>query len=91
MTYQETLPRLFPFCIEVHKDKVTGIVAFLMTDDPTVSNGSSFALTSDATQNFRRLWLSAVSAKRLYQSDMRLFFNIRQELKTQEEERYYGT
>jgi hypothetical protein len=60
-TYRSTLPQVFPFQISVTLDNLPGVVTMLSTPRTGAPNGSSFAVTSDARQGFRHVWLSEAS------------------------------
>jgi hypothetical protein len=60
-TYDGTLPAVFPYRILVPIDMVPVIISLLSTPYSKMPNGSSFAVTSDAKQNFRYIWLSEAS------------------------------
>jgi hypothetical protein len=69
-TYQSVLPDVFPYTIKAPVRLVTDWTAYLIEaardDEPlTVPNGSSFAVTSDAENGTRNLWLSQISLLRL--------------------------
>jgi hypothetical protein len=55
------LSAAFSYRVEVSLDQVPGITAMLSMPRTDAPNGSSFAVTSDAKQGFRHIWLSEVS------------------------------
>lgn len=70
MTYQSTLPQIFPYVIYVTRKEANELIGILTSADRTdVPNGSSFALTVDGYlhgDGYWRLWLSRASADHLY-------------------------
>ena len=59
--YIARLPEMFPYLIETGPDEVHEITAVLISSRSGVPNGSSYAVTSDASRGRRRLWLSKAS------------------------------
>ena len=59
--YITTLGDSFPYAMEVPVDTVKILVDKLLQPSGRAPNGSSFAVTSDAKQGHRRIWLSEVS------------------------------
>jgi hypothetical protein len=59
MTYQSILPTVFPYGLEVDEGYCATIVHIL------TQNESSFAVTVDAPQGRRNIWISKTSAQRL--------------------------
>lgn len=75
--YVAQLPAAFPVMLEVDADVAGEAIAILMepfmggVDGVELTQGSSFAHTSDATRpGIRRLWLSRVSLERLQSHGM---------------------
>ena len=63
--YHQILPEVFPYCITVDDEHVNPIIFALSAKTQKFPNGSSFAVTSDAKSGKRRIWLSAISHRRL--------------------------
>jgi len=62
MSYQTTLPEVFPYKLYAEEKLAAKLITELITEREGVSNGSSFAVTSDAPwPTVRILWLSSVS------------------------------
>jgi len=71
MSYQTTLPRVFPYCYALSPDDVRGYVTVLISKHRTdVPQGSSFAVTVDNWDGTWNLWLSSVSRKFLGLPDL---------------------
>ncbi len=70
MTYQQNLPRSFPYCYQGAEQWVRDCVEVLLTGNDEALNGSSFAVTSDAALSARFLWVSAASRQRLIQNGL---------------------
>lgn len=64
-TYRSALPALFPEAIEVPVAVLPTWLALLLSMTTAYPNGSSFAVTSDAIDGYRTVWLSADSHERL--------------------------
>lgn len=60
-TYRSVLPSVFPFVVQVPEDYLSRCVRVLNEATDEVPNGSSYAVTSDAPEGYRYLWLSRVS------------------------------
>jgi len=60
-TYDEVLPAAFPYCLESSEEKVEQAISYLLPARGYIANGSSFAVTSDAGESRRKLWLSEIS------------------------------
>lgn len=63
--YQTELPEMFPYTIDATPEEIQHLVPFLMQSRPGAAHGSSFAVTSEAGRNLRRLWLSETSFQTL--------------------------
>jgi hypothetical protein len=61
MTYISVLPEVFPYVALVDEPAVIRIAWLLNQGRKGAPNGSSFAVTSDASSGKRRVWLSEVS------------------------------
>lgn len=59
--YVSTLPESFPYCIRVPDDLILEIFTALAYPRQAAHNGSSFAITADAPQGHKNVWLSIVS------------------------------
>lgn len=59
--YDHHLPLAFPFAFVVPEETAMVCVTLLMRNSSLCPNGSSFAITSDAPQGHRHLWLSKAS------------------------------
>lgn len=64
MSYRK-LDALFPVAVELSEGLLAEKLAVLLSPDSRYPNGSSFAVTVDASQGMRHLWLSQASAERL--------------------------
>jgi hypothetical protein len=65
--YDEHLSKVFVVCIVAREDLVREMIDFLLSSRGEVSNGSSFAVTSDTYElGKRKLWLSRVSYETLF-------------------------
>ena len=67
--YQAALPEVFPHCIAVKEEYLAKYLAILVSPESIFLNGSSFAVTTDCMQGFRKLWCSEVSWSRIGQFD----------------------
>lgn len=65
MTYQSVLPQIFPHCVIVPEEKVAEYIVDLLAPNSRFPNGSSFAVTVDTDDKYRKVWLSRCSAERL--------------------------
>ena len=63
--YDYALSDCFPYAVEVKEDVAESWARFLISAEPPATNGSSFAVTSDAKEGYRRFWLSEVSRSRI--------------------------
>ena len=63
--YDAQLPMAFTHVVVIQESQLAPLVAKLLSPDRQHTNGSSFAVTADATTGMRKLWLSHCSAKRL--------------------------
>jgi hypothetical protein len=59
------LPDAFPYSIIVPEDNVSKLILPLIHPAGNAPNGSSFAVTSDAPEGKRRVWLSDSSFRRV--------------------------
>lgn len=65
MSYKAVLPQVFPYVIMVPARRLQLITNVLLATDLNCLNGSSFAVTCDARQDWLWLWVSKVSYERL--------------------------
>jgi len=63
--YDTALPQAGFICLVAHIDDVKVIVGLLIEGDEYCINGSSFAITTDTSFDYRKVWLSQASYKRL--------------------------
>lgn len=63
--YDVRLPDVFPHGFEFSVEHIERCLEVLNKPEPPASNGSSYAVTADARDGHRKLWLSRVSAQRL--------------------------
>jgi len=66
VAYMAALPEVFPYAIRVPVHSVENIIRMLWVSGPQAPNGSSFAVTSDAPNGYRTIWLSDVSYETLH-------------------------
>jgi hypothetical protein len=59
------LPDVFPYSVVVPEDNVSRLILPLIHTAGNAPNGSSFAVTSDAPEGKRRIWLSDISFRRV--------------------------
>jgi hypothetical protein len=60
-TYATTLPQVFPYRLRCRLDNLASIVIMLSMPRTNAPCGSSFAVTSDAPDGYRFVWLSEAS------------------------------
>ncbi len=66
MTYQTTLPHVFPFVTELDRVEAGDLIEALLATDARHPTGSSFAVTVDGVDLRQvKLWLSVTSLARL--------------------------
>lgn len=62
MAAYSELNEIFPWFLLLPKEKVMELVYILLAENrEDVTNGSSFAVTTDAQEGYQHLWLSDVS------------------------------
>lgn len=65
MTYQSKLPEVFPHCVALREGHLAAYLAKLLEPNSRFPNGSSFSVTVDIEEGWRRLWLSEASFERV--------------------------
>jgi len=63
-SYDFMLPDPFPHMVEMHIEDVEMVVLEFNRAVPPYTNGSSYAITSDAREDWRKVWMSHASFER---------------------------